>query len=75
MNSAEMAKVIRARAGRMRDTDLTVGELCDDAELLVVLARIIEGKSVDHAFGRPGDWGYEHEIGRALAASETEVKL
>jgi hypothetical protein len=75
MNSAEMAKVIRARAGRMRDPGLTVGELADNAELMVVLARIIEGKSIDRAFGRPGDWGYEHPIGRALAAKESEAQL
>jgi hypothetical protein len=59
----------------MREPELTVGELADNAELLVVLARIVEGKSIERAFGRPGDWGYNHPIGRALAAKETEVKL
>jgi hypothetical protein len=34
---------------------------------LLVLARIVEGKPVERAFGAPGDWGYEHPIGRALA--------
>lgn len=69
MNSAELAKVIRARAAKMRD-GLTNAELADNAELLVVLARVIEGKSISRAFGSPGDWGYTEPIGRALAGRE-----
>lgn len=38
----------------------------DDAELIRVLARILEGKTVYEAFGAPGDWGYESDIGKAL---------
>lgn len=59
----------------MRDSDSTpptVGQLGDDAELLLVLARIVEGKAVSRAFGAPGDWGYNTPIGRALAASGAE---
>jgi hypothetical protein len=39
----------------------------DVAELARVLARILDGKSVYHAFGAPGDWGYERPLGNALA--------
>jgi len=68
-----MSKAIRARAQQMRDADevgLPNGALADNAELLIVLARIVEGKAIDRAFGAPGDWGYSHPIGRALAALE-----
>jgi hypothetical protein len=73
MNSVEMAKVIRARARAMRESDeypITRGDLCDNAELLVVLARVVEGKELARAFGSPGDWGYSHPVGRALADKE-----
>jgi hypothetical protein len=72
MDSIEMSKAIRDRAQKLRDADIdnppTVGELNDDAELLRVLARIVEGAGIERAFGSPGDWGYSHPIGRALAA-------
>jgi len=73
MNCAEMSKAIRARAQQLRDAGdqgVTFGELADTAELLVVLARILEGRPVERAFGTPGDWGYAHPIGLALAARE-----
>ncbi|UWZ84622.1 hypothetical protein [Occallatibacter riparius] len=72
MNCVEMSLAIRERARALRDADqgLTIGQLADAGELLVVLARIVEGKDVERAFGRPGDWGYSHPIGRALAARE-----
>lgn len=41
-------------------------ELKDAAELIRVLARLLGGKSVHEAFGAPGDWGYEHPVGRAI---------
>jgi len=33
-----------------------------------VLARIVAGADMAKAFGAPGDWGYEHPIGKALHA-------
>lgn len=38
----------------------------DTAELLRVLARVVEGKPIAKAFGAPGDWGYGTPIGEAL---------
>ena len=74
MNSSALSNAIRSLAIRLRNSDSqqppTIGELADTAELLVVLSRILEGQRVDQAFGSPGDWGYSHPIGRALAQSE-----
>lgn len=39
----------------------------DTSELIVVLARIVEGKTIERSFGAPGDWGYGTPIGDALA--------
>lgn len=39
----------------------------DTAELVRVLARIVEGQRVLKAFGAPGEWGYGTPIGNALA--------
>jgi hypothetical protein len=44
-----------------RDSDM------DAAELIRVLARIVEGKPLRRSFGAPGDWGYSNPIGKALA--------
>lgn len=77
MNSVEMAKAIRERARAQHDIQvnpLTMGELADNAELLIVLARVVEGRPIGRAFGSPGDWGYNHPIGRALAATEEEAR-
>ena len=38
------------------------------AELIRVLARLVDGKSMHGAFGAPGDFGYETPIGAALSA-------
>ena len=65
-----LSKEIRERSARLRNAGFevsTVGQLADDGELLAVLARIIEGKPIEKAFGSPGDWGYGHPIGAALA--------
>lgn len=70
MNKVELSKAIRERARKLMDEGpVTMGDLADeDGELLICLARIVEGKPVERAFGSPGDWGYNHPIGRALAA-------
>jgi hypothetical protein len=70
MDAISLSIAIRSRASLLKDageTSRTVGELEDDGELLMVLARIIEGKDIARAFGSPGDWGYNTPIGRALA--------
>lgn len=70
MNSKQLAITLRMMARgvdddgcnepqpRPRDTDV--------AQLINVLARIVEGKSVKQAFGAPGDWGYGTPIGESL---------
>jgi hypothetical protein len=46
--------------------------LRESAELIRVLARIVFGKTIHQAFGAPGDWGYQTEIGQALYALYSE---
>ena len=45
----------------------------DNAELIRVLARVMEGKPPAKAFGAPGDWGYGTDIGKAIAAPESKA--
>ena len=40
--------------------------LRDAADLLRVLAHIVDGRSIREAFGAPGDWGYNTPIGAGL---------
>ena len=66
----EAAKVANVRS-ELRDgdgdrDDRLYRDLDLAAELLRVLARIIEGKPLHVAFGAPGDFGYETPIGAAL---------
>ena len=67
MDKTKLAKAIREKAKEMRTRNL--GD-ADSDELIFVLARVVEGKSLDRAFGAPGDWGYDTPIGDALAAEE-----
>jgi hypothetical protein len=61
--TAALRAVLRKKSETIRDaTD------ADAAELIRVLARIVEGKSIYQAFGAPGDWGYGTDIGDALSA-------
>lgn len=77
MNSKQLSMAIRQAAEELSDryqnTDdallLNKNDANDHAELLRVLARVLEGKLIITAFGAPGDWGYQHPIGKALAAS------
>lgn len=57
-----------AYAVRFKAAELDTPEHADHAELIRVLARIVEGKTIDRAFGAPGDWGYGTDIGDALFA-------
>lgn len=74
MNEVKLSEAIREKARTLRDSDdfPMLNVHADATELLLVLARVIEGKPVDRAFGSPGDWGYNTPIGRALA--ETAVQ-
>lgn len=77
MNCAELSKAIRQHARDLREAGDQIN-LADHADLLKVLAHIVEGMPVSRAFGSPGDWGYNTPVGRALAAPEEklpEVKL
>ena len=57
----EMADKIQAEEPR-RENDM------DAAELIRVLARLVEGKPLMKALGAPGDWGYSHPIAKAMLA-------
>lgn len=62
-NTKALAETIRAMADEIAEHDVHP----DHAELLRVLARVIEGKTLAKSFGAPGDWGYGTPIGDALA--------
>jgi sulfur transfer protein SufE len=64
MNKAKLATAIRDASTAMFSGD---ADTHDVSELLNVLARVIEGKTLEAAFGAPGDWGYETPIGSALS--------
>lgn len=71
---AGMARLLLARAQRMLHQEDSYDDKlraahCDNAELIRVLARILEGRSIPDAFGAPGNWGYDTPIGDALAAT------
>ncbi len=70
MNAALLAKAIRAKADLLSQPDPLTKSDADTAELLIVLARVLEGKPLSRAFGAPGDWGYGTPIGDALAAPQ-----
>jgi hypothetical protein len=68
MNRTNLAVALRSvRDDFMRGTVYR----SDMDELLLVLARIVEGRGLSSAFGAPGDWGYGTPIGDALAARST----
>ena len=81
MNTGEqftLERVVRERGEAVLDmsrdmTGTTASLLRDNAELCCVLARVLQGKPVLRAFGAPGDWGYDHPIGRALIAAINEA--
>lgn len=75
MSAQSLSNVIRDEADRL-DEEATAADkhdqqthkrlFQDGAELLRVLARLLEGKDLHKAFGAPGDWGYGRRIGDAL---------
>ena len=73
MNTKILAERIRCIADDL-DASSEYREHFHEAELIRVLARLVEGKSLQQAFGAPGDWGYQHPIGNALALPPAENK-
>lgn len=72
MKKEHLVAALRNKAAEVRNVNVTTDKddqtLRDAADLLRVLAHLVDGKPLDKAFGSPGDWGYETEIGAALAA-------
>lgn len=75
MDSKKLAAAVRGMRAKVEvimdsddsDVEAVRDDLRDVKDLLGVLAYIVDGKPIDRAFGSPGDWGYETEIGKALA--------
>ena len=79
MSATELAKVLRAEAeaiwsvrNELRDGDTERDDrlyrsLNNAAELVRILARLVEGEQFHKAFGAPGDFGYETPLGAALS--------
>lgn len=70
MNKSLMARTMRTYAQIVKEDGIEVDDTRDVSELLSVLARVCEGKSLEDAFGCPGDWGYGTPIGDAIASTE-----
>ncbi|KFB68908.1 hypothetical protein [Candidatus Accumulibacter vicinus] len=73
METRQLAAALRKKAAEVRNVASTTEEedktLRDAADLLSVLAHVVDGKPLAKAFGSPGDWGYETAIGAAIAAA------
>lgn len=63
----KLADVCRAISDRLYESDASETDIRIASRLLLVLARVLEGKAVARAFGAPGDWGYGTKIGKILA--------
>lgn len=72
MNNPELAKVVRDRAEAVAAEMPERASDFHTAELLRVLARLLEGKTIYRAFGAPGDWGYSNPIGATLSKLYSE---
>jgi hypothetical protein len=76
MNTKLLADAIRAASSsvsevrdevdNLDDTRINTESLRQARDLLRVLARIVDGTPMPRAFGAPGDWGYENDIGRGV---------
>jgi hypothetical protein len=76
LNIPKLTKALRQLWKRQVDRDEPRSQDGRDAdECILVVARMLEGKSPDKAFGAPGDWGYGTPIGDALAALPDPVKV
>ena len=72
MTTGPIIAALRNRANAVRQVNAESAKdiyaLRDAATLLRVLANIMGGMAPIQAFGPPGDWGYETEIGQAVVA-------
>lgn len=70
MNTKLLATALRNKAAEVRNVNATTAEddqnLRDAADLLRVLAHMVDGMPMEKAFGAPGDWGYNTQIGQAI---------
>jgi len=55
MKTTPLSQALRDKAATIEDTQT--------AELIQVLAYLLEGRTLHKAFGAPGDWGYGRPIG------------
>ena len=72
MNKQAVAVHLRERAEKLINKEDRTRDEFDNAELLNCLARVLEGKTVEKAFGAVGDWGYSSEIGKAMIAPDPD---
>ena len=74
MDTRMLATALRNKAADVRNVNATTAaedqNLRDAADLLRVLANVVEGRSVAKAMGAPGDWGYDTDIGKAVASAQ-----
>lgn len=56
--TAQLAKALRAKAN----------DEVEASTYLLIIARLLEGKTLDEAMGAPGDWGYGTPVGEAVYA-------
>ena len=75
MNATMLANTLRERADQVQAQEPRRELDFDNAELLRVLARVVEGKPLHKAFGVPGDWGYNTAIGKALASAPATTEV
>lgn len=54
--TANLAKALRAHAN----------DEVEASTYILIIARLLEGKTLDEAMGAPGDWGYDTPIGDAV---------
>ena len=72
MKNAKLSKALRDQAEALAESveqnAVDISAMGEVAELICVLARIVEGKTIDRSFGAPGDWGYGTPIGDGVFA-------
>jgi len=72
MDTGPIATELRNTAAKVKQVEVQSSDdfdlLRDAGDLLRVLANLMDGKPPIKAFGPPGDWGYETELGKAVIA-------
>lgn len=68
MNATKLSIALRLKADALSNEPTLRAEHQDVPELIRALARILEGQTVERAFGAPGDWGYGTPIGAGILA-------